>query len=468
MPSIDISKQSNLNGSSRQTNVSRLLSYFRLVFVCHLAKTIFFLLLFYLALPVTFIITYITLVIHLFTRKPPVINPNARRILISGARMTKALQLARYFYAAGHYIVLTDDYRFATHRFSRCVSRFCLSADITNSELYIQSIVNIVQQEQIDVFVPVSNTCTERVEAHIKQILLQFNCETLHGDVEQLNMLSNKYLFIDRVRALGLAAPKTYSITDPKQVLDFDFTKQQCEFILKSVVYNSMVRSNIIKLPCQTREQTVDYVNSLVINEEYPWVMQEFIPGKEYCTHSTVRNGELRLHTCCESSAYLLNYKHVNHKTKILEWVQEFCSRLNITGQVSFDFIESNEDGQSYAIECNPRTHTAIINFYNHPLVAEAYLGKESFPTGPIQPRSDAREIYWLYYELWNLCKVRSTEDLLRILNRLLHGKDGIWSIEDPLPFFFQYTVHLPYILIYSLYEQKSFNFIDCNLAFAH
>ncbi|CAF0818576.1 unnamed protein product [Adineta steineri] len=413
-------------------------------------------------------ITIVTLIIHFFTRKSPIINPNVKRILISGARMTKALQLARSFYAAGHYVVLTDDYQFATHRFSRCVSRFRRSADITNSSLYIQSIIDIVQQEKIDVFVPVSNTCTERVEAHIKQLLLQFNCETFHGNVELLNMLSNKFLFINQVRALGLTAPKTYSITDPKQVLDFDFSKEQCQFILKSIVYNSTVRSHMIKLPCQTRQETIDYVNSLIINENYPWVMQEFIPGEEYCTHTTVRNGELRLHTCCKSSAYLLNYKHVNNKINILEWVREFCSRVNATGQVSFDFIESNEDGRPYAIECNPRTHTAILNFYNHSRVAEAYLDKEPLSNGPIQPRSDAREIYWLYYELWNLCRVKSIEDLLLILKRLLHGKEGIWSIDDPLPFFFQYTIHLPYVLIYSIYEQKPFNFIDCNLAFAH
>ena len=451
-----------------QASVSRLLSFLQLVFIRHLLKTIFFLQLFCLTFPMTFMITFVTLIIHFFTRKSQIINPNAKRILISGGRMTKALQLARSFYASGHYIVLTDDYRFATHRFSRCVSRFCLSADINDSSSYIQSIVDIVQQEQIDVFIPVSNTCTERVEGHIKQILLQFNCETVHGDFEQVNMLSNKYLFIDRVRMMNLSAPKTYSITDPKQVLDFDFSKEQCQFLLKSIIYDSVVRSNMIKLPCQTRQQTMDYVNSLEISEQHPWVMQEFIPGKEFCTHSTVRNGELRLHTCCKSSAYLLNYKHISDKYQILEWVQEFCARVNITGQVSFDFIESNEDGRPYAIECNPRTHSAIINFYNHPNVAEAYLSTLSLPNGPIQPRSNAREIYWLHYELWNLCKVRSIEDLLLILRRLIHGKEAIWSIEDPLPFFFQYTMHLPYILIYSLYEQKPYKFIDCNLAFAH
>jgi hypothetical protein len=33
---------------------------------------------------------------------------------------------------------------------------------------------------------------------------------------------------------------------------------------------------------------------SLSISLEKLWIMQEFIPGKELCTHSTVQNGELK------------------------------------------------------------------------------------------------------------------------------------------------------------------------------
>jgi hypothetical protein len=148
----------------------------------------------------------------------------------------------------------------------------------------------------------------------------------------------------------------------------------------------------------------------------------------------------------------------------ILEWVRGFSSKANLSGQASFDFIESNEDGRPYAIECNPRTHTAITAFYNHPLVAEAYLGTEKLSNGPIEPHSDARETYWLYHELWNLSKVRCMEDLALRLQKLLSGKDAIYSIEDPLPFFFHYTVHMPWVLINNLFTPVPFKKVDCNL----
>ena len=435
--------------------------------VHHVLKTVGFLTLFLLAFPITLSITCVTLLIHCFTRKPPTVNPNAKRILISSGGMTKSLQLARLFYSAGHYVVLSEEYSYTSHRYSRCVSRFYCTADTYMYDEYIQSIIEIVKQERIDVFVPVSHTTTECIDAVIKQALLPFNCETIHGDVEQLKMLSDKSAFIDRARALGLTAPKSSRITDPQQVLTFDFSAEKRQFILKSLKYDSVARSNLVKLPCATRQQTVDYVNSLVINESSPWILQEFIPGKEYCTHGTVRNGQLTLYACCPSSAWLLNYKHVNDKPNILRWVQEFCSRANITGQASFDFIESEEDGQVYPIECNPRTHTAITTFYNHPLVAQAYLNPEQLAQEcPVQPKATAREIYWLYHELWNLFKVRSTKDLIRQCQLFLNGKEAIFSVDDPLPFFLHYSIHMPRLIFYYLRHMKYYKKIDCNLAF--
>lgn len=445
---------------------SRLRHYLKMNHIYHVAKTLGFLSLFLLAFPLTLTVTCIALVIHIFVRKSTPINPHAKRILIANARKTKALQLARSFYAAGHYVVFTDEYAHSTNRYSRCVSRFYLSGDTTNEDEYIQSLIDIVRQEKIDFFVPVSHSSSECLDALVKEALLPYNCQTIHGDIEQLKMLSDKYAFTECARSLGLTVPKGYKITDPQQVLDFDFAKESCQFILKRLQYDSRTRTNLVKLPCESRTAMVAYLNSLTINDQDPWIMQEFISGKEFCTHGTVKDGELRLHACCESSSWLLNYKHVDQKLNILQWVETFCSRAHLTGQVSLDFIESSENGLVYAIECNPRTHTAIATFYNHPLVAEAYIGTERLINGPIQPKSTARPVYWLYHELWNLFRIRSLNDFLKLFKLFFYGKEAFFSIDDPLPFFLHYSVHMPRILIYHLQNMIPFNKIDCNLAF--
>lgn len=428
----------------------------------HLVKSFFFLLLFLLAFPITLTITLITLIIHIFIRQSPIVNPHAKRILISGGGMTKALQLARLFYTAGHYVILTDEYSYATHRYSRCISRFYLCEDSDQSDKYIQSIVDIVQREQIEIFLPVSHSSNECLDARVKQTLLSYNCQTLHGDFEQLQMLSNKQTFIDYAHSLGLTVPKTFQITDRNQILTFDFSQEKRPFILKSVKYNSIARTNLIKIPCETREKTIEYIQSLPIDENSPWIMQEYLSGNEYCTHGMFHNGQLKVYACCRSSSWLLNYKHLKNHINILQWVEKFCLNLKLTGQASFDFIESNDDGLIYALECNPRTHTAITTFYNQPIVAQAYL---NLFDGCIQPNSNAREIYWFYHELWNLFHVRNVEDFLRIVKLFVQGKEAIYSLDDPLPFFLHYSYHMPRLILYSIIHRKFYTKIDCNLA---
>ena len=428
-------------------------------------KSFLFLLLFFLAFPLTLTITSLTLIIHIFIRRSSTVNPHAKRILISGGGMTKALQLARLFHAAGHYVVLTDEYSYATHRYSRCVSRFYLCEDSDLAEKYIQSIVEIVQREQIEIFLPVSHSSNECLDARVKQALLPFNCQTLHGDIEQLQILSNKQKFIDYARSRGLTVPKTYYITDRNQVLTYDLSKEKRSFILKSLTYNPTARANLVKIPCETREKTLEYINSLTIDENSPWIMQEYLSGKEYCTHGMFQNGQLKVYACCRSSSWLLNYKHLNNKSNILQWVEKFCSHLKLTGQASFDFIECDDDGLIYALECNPRTHTAITAFYNQPLVAQAYLDSDGLLDRYIEPKSNARETYWLYHELWNLLHVRNVDEFLRIMKLFLHGKEAIYSLDDPLPFFLHYSYHMPRLILYNILHRKFYTKIDCNLA---
>ena len=120
-----------------------------------------------------------------------------------------------------------------------------------------------------------------------------------------------------------------------------------------------------MKFPCQNRQQAIDYLNSLTINEENPWVMQEFISGREYCTHGTCFNGQLTLYTCCHSSAWQLNYKHIDNP-EILQWCTKYVRELNLTGHPSFDFIISDDNKKPFGIECNPRVHSAITAFYKN------------------------------------------------------------------------------------------------------
>ena len=159
---------------------------------------------------------------------------------------------------------------------------------------------------------------------------------------------------------MNLTAPEVHLITQKEQLYSFDFEARNKKFILKNLSYDPLQRLHRPLLPDPDQ---LEYFSSLDISEDKPWVLQEFVEGVEYCTHSTVQDGKILLHCCCLSSDFQLRYKHVEHE-KIFEWVKVFVSRLNLSGQISFDFFE-NADGDILPIECNPRTHSAITSFYN-------------------------------------------------------------------------------------------------------
>jgi predicted ATP-grasp superfamily ATP-dependent carboligase len=386
-----------------------------------------------------------------------------KTVLISGGKMTKALQLARSFHQAGHRVVLTETHKYwlTGHRFSKAVDRFYTVPNPSSTD-YIKNLLEIVQKEKVDVYVPVCSPVASYFDSQAITLLSQ-HCLVMHVQPEKIEQLDDKFKFAKTAESFGLSVPKSYRITHPQQIIDFNFSAHSRQYILKSIPYDSVRRLDLTKLPCETPEATAAFVYSKPISESKPWILQEFIPGQEYCTHSTLRNGELRMHCCCQSSAFQINYENLD-KPEIENWVRRFAAGLNLTGQASFDFIQADEDGQIYAIECNPRTHSAITMFYNQPAVAEAYL--ESTPLSvPVQPLPSSRPTYWIYHEIWRLLThLTSPRTAFSRLRTIAEGKDAIFDWRDPLPFLMVHHWQIPLLLLRDLREQRGWVRIDFNI----
>ncbi|MEH2329635.1 ATP-grasp enzyme [Nostoc sp.] len=416
-----------------------------------------------IAFPFNCTLVLASLVWNFFSRlfsKQVVLNQNPKNILIGGGRMTKTLQLARSFHAAGHRVILFDlhQYWFSGYRFSNSVAGFYTVPDSQeDKDAYTQAVRAIAKKENIDFFVPVGIFAASYFDSQRKPVLSGY-CENFHFDAETMKMLDNKFTFAEKAASLSLSVAKTFLITDSEQVLKFDFANEKRKYILKSIVYDSVLRLDLTKLPMESPEKMALHLKSKPISQDNPWILQEFIPGTEYCTHSTVRNGELTVHCCCKSSAFQVNYENVDCP-EIQEWVSHFVKELQLTGQISFDFIQA-EDGTIYAIECNARTHSAITMYYNHPGLADAYLSQEPLAE-PLQPLSDSKPTYWLYHELWRLNEIRSLKQLQKWLQNIRRGKDAIFEINDPLPFLMVHHWHIPLLLLDSLRSLRTWVRID-------
>ncbi len=428
-------------------------------------KTTATLLVLLLVLPFNLALTFIALLVAIVTKpfKPKPFASSPQTILISGGKMTKALQLARSFKQAGHRVILIEAHKYwlTGHRYSWAIDRFYTVPNPDHPD-YPQALLSIVQREKVDVYVPVCSPVASYYDA-VVQTLLSPHCSVMHVNVETLQRLDDKYTFAAAAESFGLRVPKSYLITDAQQVIDFDFTGADRQFIIKSIPYDSVRRLDLTKLPCATTSETAAFVNSLPISNQKPWIMQEYIPGQEYCTHSTVREGHVQLHCCCESSAFQVNYEYIN-RPDIEAWIRSFAKGLNLTGQVSFDFIQADDDGEIYAIECNPRTHSAITMFYNHPDVAKAYLEKEALGS-IVQPLASSRSTYWTYHEIWRLVThLWSPMQTWRRLQTIVQGKDAIFEWDDPLPFLMVHHWHIPLLLIGNLRHPKPWIRIDFNI----
>ena len=434
-----------------------------------LAQNLATLILLLLALPINATIVFISLLLNILTfpfqRKQAIVNTAQKKnILISGGKMTKALQLARFFHAAGHRVVLTETHKYwlSGHRFSQAVNKFYTTpVPEKDSQAYTQALIDIVNKENIDIYIPVTSPIASYYDALAKPALSQ-HCEVFHLDAATCEMLDDKFAFSEKARSFGLSVPKSFKITSPEQVINFDFSGETRKYIIKSIPYDSVRRLDLTKLPCDTTEETEAFVRSLPISPQKPWIMQEFIPGKEYCTHSTVRDGVVRLHCCCESSAFQVNYENVEHP-KIREWVTHFFKELGITGQISFDFIEA-EDGNVYAIECNPRTHSAITIFHDQlEKAADAYLGQESIAE-PLQALPNSKPTYWTYHEFWRLNEIRSFSQLGNWIKNMWRGTDAIYKFDDALPFLMVHHWQITLLLLKNLFKLKTWTRIDFNI----
>lgn len=171
-------------------------------------------------LPVNLAVTSLALVASALRPRPPA-PPPGKTILVSGGKMTKALQLARSFHAAGHRVILVEagKYRWTGHRFSRAVAAFhCVPAP--QAPGYAQALLDIVLRDGVDVYVPVCSPVASYYDALAKD-LLEPHCEVMHCDADMVAALDDKAAFATMSDELGLLTPDTHRITSANEVGDF-------------------------------------------------------------------------------------------------------------------------------------------------------------------------------------------------------------------------------------------------------
>ncbi len=360
-----------------------------------------------------------------------------KRILLTGGRAPVILDLARILHRAGHKVYAAESMSLNLLASSNVVSKkYVISQPRFNLKGFQEDLSRIIEAEKIDLLIP--NAEEIYYVAKIKNQLPSF-CKVFVSDFGTLHDLHNKWIFIQKAAAQELKVPITYFISSKKELVRKQWNLHG-KVVLKPVYSRFGAKTLITDI-------NKIYTLKIPIHLTNPWVLQEFISGRQICTYSVVKNGEILAHSSYTSDftwglGAFIFLKNIVHQSSY-EWVKRFVSNEKFNGQIGFDFIE-NSNGDIYVIECNPRATSGINLFHNHSNFADIFFGKKLLPISPQGENPSMVGVAMLSYAIAN---VRSIKQLKSWWGSFKKGRDVIFSWNDPRPYFMQFIITATLIL---------------------
>ncbi|HEX9058703.1 MAG TPA: hypothetical protein VF941_00825, partial [Clostridia bacterium] len=219
-------------------------------------------------------------------------------ILFTGGRAPATLELVRIFHRKGFKVFIAESFKSHICRFSSCVHKsFTLPYPNKNTEKYIGELIKIINTEHIDILIP---TCEEIFYIAKWKYKIEQSCKVrvFTDDFDKLINLHNKYSFIKKAELYGLKVPGTRLVTSIKE-LDLYLREEYFDHVLKPVYSRFGSEVRIIPKGFSPRDE-------ITISPEKPWVLQQFISGRQYCTYSIASNGKQIVNTTY-NAGYTIN-----------------------------------------------------------------------------------------------------------------------------------------------------------------
>ncbi|KAI1083049.1 hypothetical protein F5B20DRAFT_577434 [Whalleya microplaca] len=252
------------------------------------------------------------------------------------------------------------------------------------NETYTSRLVEIIKTEGVALWVPCSGVASAVEDAQAKEFIEQHTrCKCIQFDISTTSVLHEKDAFMRETKSRALPVPDTHDVKSKDDVIrilsDHADSTLQHRFILKPIGVDDINRGNMTLLPLSTSLKTKEYVSRLPISASNPWILQQFIPGgEEYCTHALIVRGEIKCFVACPSAELLMHYTPLPRNSTLwqamyaftIDFVKRSSNPEFMTGHLSFDFMvcdgavhEGRFERNIFVIECNPRTHTAVVLF---------------------------------------------------------------------------------------------------------
>jgi predicted ATP-grasp superfamily ATP-dependent carboligase len=351
-------------------------------------------------------------------------------VVLTGGRAPVTLELARLLNAGGYRVCVAESQERYLCRSSRAVSKtYPVRPPSQDPVGFAEDLENILITEKASLLVP---TCEEVFYVSRARERLSRHCQVLVDSQDLLAILHNKWAFNQKVQTLGLRVPRTILV---KSVAELESAIGQFDsFVLKPIF--SRFGSKTLIVRSRAKHPNIESVTPTVAQ---PWIVQEFIEGREFCSYSVVKEGKILAHVTYDHrfTAGLgagICFESVDHP-EIFKWISQFVGEIGFTGQIAFDFIET-KSGEVYPLECNPRATSGAHLFSVKDDIGRALFGTASetilIGSGRIGKIGLAM---WIY----GLASLRSARDLSEWIKVFRRGREVVFAWNDPLPFFEQF-----------------------------
>lgn len=369
---------------------------------------------------------------------------NIRNILITGGRAPATLHLCRLLKKASYNIYTAESIKSHLCKYSNSIkNNFYVPSPNDDYDGYINSLIEIIKDNEIDFVIP---TCEEVFHIAKSKSKLEEFCIVFTDDFYKLNKLHNKFEFINCFKSYGFNVPATWKLTsyDDLKKLVNSFNGDR-KFVLKPVYSRFASQVQFIKIG--------EKLPKIYINEDFPWILQEFIDGIQYCTYSIAHKGKLTAHTTYPTRFTAgiganIYFEDIS-QSAIFNIINNFVLKENFTGQIAFDFILTKE-GIPYVLECNPRATSGLhlFNFEEH--LEAAFFNTTDTLLIPKASKPYCLKLAMLIYGVKN--GYVFNKDWFKAIR---NSKDVVFDKDDIKPFFGQFAATF-YLLYKSLILHKT------------
>lgn len=369
-----------------------------------------------------------------------------RTVLISCGSTVQSLHLARNFHSAGARVVVFEfEGLFALARFSTAVDKFYTIPKVgtENVNIYISSLVDIIEKEKPSLYIPVAATSPAYYDALAKPHVELAGCEKVFSPGgQEVSILDDIGQVLRKCEKQNIPVPPYHILSskeDLLQLYDNGFMNTY-RTVLVSTGLNGIIERQKLILPTNKRDLKIPFE----ISDEKQWIVIRDVPGKHFVTCTTVKDSKVIANVTCRIQSETRNLMP-EENAEIEKWLHEFFDKVrlmrSINGHLSFRFVKSEATGDLLTLGTRVGVTLSYLCYtgVQPRVVAKPCPHFERRNSGPM-----TQSKHFLPQTVAETLKKPSPESIKKLVGNVLNQREALFVFNDPLPYIAFYHFQLP------------------------